>query len=319
MWQHDIISDITKSDKTKDASIFVDLVKKSTAFHFGDVKGLYSLCKIANKANQPWFLSGPTVNRLPYKVCLFEYLDTMIGSGTTNVIDTLYGPGSEQLKDDVKKIEKINTNGRCALLASEFGENKLFIQSATWTTISKTWTIFPTVFMVGIGHDLSEDFGTILPGKGNIHMSFRDTPGGKQLSQLGGAGNMAAWDVPFLAMFLMALNCKNVCTETINPSEKLNKKRKRTGKQELISYNVLKVRPFLVDRKNRTGYLGDPLDHNRLHFCRGHFKQYDQTKPLFGKLSGLYWWEAHLRGKNRDGVILKDYEVSDCTPINTVE
>ena len=37
--------------------------------------------------------------------------------------------------------------------------------------------------------------------------------------------------------------------------------------------------------------------------------QVSEEKPLFGKLTGRFWWEHHVRGSADDGVVVKDYEV----------
>jgi hypothetical protein len=51
------------------------------------------------------------------------------------------------------------------------------------------------------------------------------------------------------------------------------------------------------------------LWHNRIHFQLGHFKTYTAEKPLFGHITGRFWWQPHVRGKNKDGIVMKDYVV----------
>ncbi len=46
-----------------------------------------------------------------------------------------------------------------------------------------------------------------------------------------------------------------------------------------------------------------------LHMVRGHFKTYTPEKPLFGRMTGTYWWAHHLRGDESAGVVHHDYEV----------
>lgn len=107
---------------------------------------------------------------------------------------------------------------------------------------------------------------------------------------------------------LVLLTCKNIVTEKIIAPIKLNKKRRLSGKQELFDYHVLNV----VIPSKRKGYQekGVPLSHNRVHLCRGHFKEYTTEHPLFGRLTGLYWWQPHVRGQNKDGIVMKDYKIS---------
>ena len=118
-------------------------------------------------------------------------------------------------------------------------------------------------------------------------------------------------DNGYLSLFqncIKLLNCKNIQTEKIPAPAKLNKKRIRTGKQPIFDYHVLNL--VLPSNKKR-GYQEQsiPLSHNRIHLCRGHFKEYTKEHPLFGKYTGLYWWEPSVRGQNRDGIVMKDYSV----------
>lgn len=106
---------------------------------------------------------------------------------------------------------------------------------------------------------------------------------------------------------LLLLNCKNVVTEKISAPTALNKKRMRSNKQPLLDYHILKI-AIPASRKSNHG-ASEALYHNRVHLCRGHFKEYTQDNPLFGKFTGLYWWQPHVRGQNKDGIVIKDYEI----------
>lgn len=109
----------------------------------------------------------------------------------------------------------------------------------------------------------------------------------------------------FVNISMMLLCCKNISTEIVLPDEKLNKSRKRKKKLPMMEYKVLNV--SLPGGGNRTDReANDPIDHNRVHLCRGHFKEYNDEKPLFGKIIGRFWWQPHARGRG-DGVVLKDY------------
>lgn len=108
---------------------------------------------------------------------------------------------------------------------------------------------------------------------------------------------------------MLLLNCKNIQTEKITAPETLNKKRRKNGKQEIFDYHVLNV---VVPSNNKRGYQekSTPLSHNRVHLCRGHFKEYTTEHPLFGKYTGLYWWQPSVRGQNKDGIVMKDYNIT---------
>ena len=47
----------------------------------------------------------------------------------------------------------------------------------------------------------------------------------------------------------------------------------------------------------------------RMHLCRGHFSNYTEERPLFGKYVGRYWIPDHMRGNPELGTIEKDYLV----------
>jgi hypothetical protein len=99
------------------------------------------------------------------------------------------------------------------------------------------------------------------------------------------------------------LNCKNIITEEITP--KNGKKRKRKGKKELFTYHILKVQP--TSKK----YNSEPQDlwKNRIHLARGHFKTFTADKPLFGRITGTFWWQPQVRGRNKEGIVVKDYNL----------
>lgn len=103
---------------------------------------------------------------------------------------------------------------------------------------------------------------------------------------------------------LFLLHCKNINKEKTNPSRALNTKRKKAGRTELLSFYTLKLR---LPGKKQSGHIAKSKGgSNRLHFCRGHFKR---------RKTGLYYWQPHIRGRNKKGVVLKDYEV--CCENNT--
>lgn len=105
------------------------------------------------------------------------------------------------------------------------------------------------------------------------------------------------------------LSCKNVFSERIERPEKVNKKRLRKGKLPLYDYHVLKVKTPKSVYETVIGKKEDPAYHNRVHLCRGHFKEFTAEKPLFGRYTGTYWWQPAMRGKNMDGFVDKDYDV----------
>jgi len=111
----------------------------------------------------------------------------------------------------------------------------------------------------------------------------------------------------FVLKMSSILNCKNIETVKIKPTERLQKRRQKKGKLPIQSYNVLKLKGVSKKYETITDKI-DPQWKNRIHLCRGHFKSYTAEKPLLGKYIGLWWWQPIVRGKNKKGVIFKDYE-----------
>ena len=116
------------------------------------------------------------------------------------------------------------------------------------------------------------------------------------------------WKFCFYAyiLFNKLLACKNIGAADNEPPAKLNKARAKKGKQPLFTYKILVIKPT---SKRQQSLEAQGLWENRIHLCRGHFKEYTGDKPLFGKYTGRYWWQPAVRGRNRDGVVMKDYEV----------
>ncbi|MFP4285200.1 MAG: hypothetical protein ACLFQG_06575 [Desulfovermiculus sp.] len=94
------------------------------------------------------------------------------------------------------------------------------------------------------------------------------------------------------------------------PIEKLNKKRRKKGKQEMMEYKTLRLVLPRQDRSAKAGggQQGTPRT-SRLHLCAGHFKTYTSDAPLFGKRTGRFWRQPHVRGDKDAGQIRKDYAV----------
>jgi hypothetical protein len=110
---------------------------------------------------------------------------------------------------------------------------------------------------------------------------------------------------------LMLLSCKNIITKDNLPPVKLNLKRQKHGKCPVFTYKTLVLKPTTQYEKSIPQHLWE----NRIHLCRGHFKEYTPEHPLFGKLTGRYWWQPHVRGQNHDGIVMKDYEVKQAIAV----
>jgi len=115
-------------------------------------------------------------------------------------------------------------------------------------------------------------------------------------------------DVEYISPVLMAvslMNCKNVTIEDAEPFKGEKKKRNRHN-QPRTKYHVLKIKS-MTTRRGTGEYTGGGIP--SMHIRRGHFKQFTDDKPLFGRWAGLYWWEAAVVGKKSKTKVIKDYEV----------
>jgi hypothetical protein len=114
---------------------------------------------------------------------------------------------------------------------------------------------------------------------------------------------------------LDVINCKNVSLSPVdqiksNASSKKTpraKRRAKEGKSALFRYYVLML--DLNKGRALAGKTGAGLGSVPVHLCRGHFKEYTAEKPLFGRVTGRFWWQPRARGKPENGVVMKDYAI----------
>jgi hypothetical protein len=105
-------------------------------------------------------------------------------------------------------------------------------------------------------------------------------------------------------------SCKNVTYQDVTDLDAPPAKWFRRNRVPTLRLKTLKI-PGLRDivvRRRPYDYITDGLPHP-LQKLRGHFKNYTEEAPLFGKHIGRYWWHRHARGSDENGVIAKDYEV----------
>jgi hypothetical protein len=114
-------------------------------------------------------------------------------------------------------------------------------------------------------------------------------------------------DLTFIEAFLRLLHCKNIGQKKISPPKKLVRSRAKKKKPPLYDYHVLVINPTKSQGTSggQEGFKG----RQRLHLTRGHFKRFTEEKPLFGKYTGTYWWQPHVRGSKQEGIVHKDYEL----------
>jgi hypothetical protein len=115
----------------------------------------------------------------------------------------------------------------------------------------------------------------------------------------------------FLVPALLAvsfIHCRNTQLIDNHPSPALCKATKRRHGIRPITFKTLEIEPVkkMLAQKANAASGGLRL---ALHICRGHFKDYRQSRGLFGKHKELYWWDCHVRGHLKEGVVIKDYAI----------
>lgn len=90
--------------------------------------------------------------------------------------------------------------------------------------------------------------------------------------------------------------------------QKLQRARIKNKKRPFIKYYVLEINPA-IDILRSEGKSSVQGLKKALHICRGHFKDYRDGRGLFGKYTGIYWWQEHTKGDKARGEVLKDYRV----------
>lgn len=105
-------------------------------------------------------------------------------------------------------------------------------------------------------------------------------------------------------------HCNNVELSEDSVPDPVQKKRRDSGKDPGMTFKCLELDH--IKEKSRTESSSDESEIDRaLHICRGHFKEYTEDNPLFGKHTGTYWWPMHVRGSKDAGEVKKSYKVQD--------
>lgn len=114
---------------------------------------------------------------------------------------------------------------------------------------------------------------------------------------------------------ISVLGARNVYVERVeHPNmDKRNRTRKRKQQPALERYHVLKFYPNKAANK-RAHHLGAGENSGGMpiNLCRGHFRDVSEDRPLFGRpgCHGRFWIQAHVKGKQENGIITKDYEIT---------
>jgi hypothetical protein len=108
---------------------------------------------------------------------------------------------------------------------------------------------------------------------------------------------------------IMLANCRNITLKINEPAREFQEARRRDRVRPLVSYRTIHIDPnFGRVQRDPSGEIGSPKP---LHVCRGHFATYSEDRPLFGRkgLHGRFWVPAHVRGSEKHGIVISDYNV----------
>ncbi len=160
--------------------------------------------------------------------------------------------------------------------------------------------------------------GAIRPPPGDMYRIALFGARVKEITKKPGMENFGTDLVTYLKPFMLALSfmhCKNVELQEHLPPRHERRQAEKDGGPKPTKYYTLDIAPMrtVLRGEGRSESVGLP---KALHICRGHFVTYDE-RPLFGKIRGTFWKDAHLRGNPAHGIVEKDYRVM--TPKNTEE
>lgn len=284
--------------------------ERAVGFYLGDAHDIdiaFDDFRKGHKAPPRLFLDEAAVDiHFPYPVCLFMFKEPPTPD-----------PGKQMTPQR-------------AVLTAEY-TNGLFIAyvMAHFKEIG-SWFLSPQCYMISIGRPLTKnpDFEAVIEKKPTLasKQTFSVTEDGYAPAEFETANIQTialmedmelelaqrctiddARDLTVLNGALMLLNCRNVSYRTIQPSAKLNKKRRKKHREPLHSFKTLTIK--LPGSKIPQGFSINGQDNRALHRCRGHFKTFTAEKPLFGRITGRFWWSHHLRGNPEAGTVEKDYKV----------
>ncbi len=259
--------------------------------------------------------------RPPYPVTVFEWSNDMSMPLDPDGAFKKAGVPEDKLITSAKRIAIVVDNKEVARLIgmpTEGQKDGFIIFSVYHFTKDDLWSVVP--IGVGLGPDTEIESFTTEGGEtrtsfmGNV---IRIMPGSiEYMTQMSGSDDKAieimlsdvANEVTVAVNALACLNAKNVKSVTIEAPAKLNAKRVKNGKTPFFEYKVLdiflgdKVRQVQSGSGKRIRMALDEIMKSSTKLCavRGHFKR---------RKSGLFWWNMHMRGHQRNGVVEKDYSV----------
>lgn len=229
--------------------------------------------------------SGPL--RLPYKTMWAEFM-LRHGKGNPDPMGVLceeYEPGEEFRQTFFNRVGGSDLHPQAHLiLMSLYDKTALFNGS--------NWLIWATKNGVFVGEASAQN-----QAENSLHIHAKNN--NEQVRK-------AMWQLVAPVVTAIGLtNCRNITVEdhTTKPTTK-----RRHRKRIPVPGTEYKVIKLPGAPSNRVDGEVKNEGTTRYHTVRGHFKTYTAEKPLYGKLTGTWWWAPSVRGNRDHGEIISTYE-----------
>ena len=121
---------------------------------------------------------------------------------------------------------------------------------------------------------------------------------------LGSVASAAGW----ICGTMTFLNCRNIKLVDKPQYSSIARHYEKKYKLPRVIYKTLEVSPISKRYTNKDGTKREVESSVPLHLCRGHIKNYTD-RPLFGKITGQFFWHPHMRGNKDVGKVIKDYKL----------
>lgn len=284
MFVHQVIEDLQRFEPDLAEQLYPPLtilkltntIKTAQKFNLDDVEGLADATNIMKEKVSLFCGSYMGNVRLPYKTCWFDYLRPEEENG-------------QKIKTGLLTLENKNDYREFTVLLFYY-----FPHLGYW---------IPGNFQIGL--TIRKEVSTS-NWKRAAFLKRAEASWNNKDVEIEAYKALLAFDLTVLNSALLFLDCKNIGTKEILPSDALNRKRIKSNKIPLFSYHTLIIKPVTRRQKSVPQHLWQ----NRIHLCRGHFKVYTDANPLFGKIIGRFWWQPHVAGRSK-GAVLKDYQIGE--------
>lgn len=293
MFLHQVIDDMVCGESCKECDETRKLLRVAQCFHLGEIGDSIKMLNAQTLLDVPFMGENASV-RLPFGTCWFDWFQQ------TELNIVVEYPNT-------KRTMSISKGGA---LVVEMDPVTLCV--IPFIYIEGIWRESDYRYLVSIGEKLNPLYKSLVVEKGDVRQKSDNgwvvKVGSFNTGKDFGDTTVTDIYITIVNFALKLLSCKNIETETIHPPRKLNATRSKKGKGPLVEYKVLNVSGKSARRSesSKTTRESSPC---RVHICRGHFKTYTEDKPLFGKITGRWWWQPIVRGEAKQGVVIKEYNI----------